>query len=252
MAEKIGLEEIRVLSPMKGVLRKLVFFVPPDKAVRVREAIFEAGAGHIGEYDMCSFNAPGEGTFRGSEDSDPYVGEKGKMHTEAELRVETVYPAELEQRILKALVKSHPYEEVAYDLYPLENEFGHAGMGILGMLSHSLKEKDFLDLLKQRFSVPLLRHSPFTGRNVEKVALCGGGGSFLLDKAIKAGADAFVTGDVKYHPFFDALGKILLTDIGHFESERFTTEIIYDLLIKKFPNFAFHLTQVNTNPVNYF
>ena len=252
MAEKLGLGGVQILSPLKGQLRKLVFFVPVDHAATVRQAIFEEGAGHIGEYDMCSFSAPGEGTFRGSDDSDPFVGEKGKMHTEPELRVETIFPADREKKILAALLDSHPYEEVAYDIYPLENEYDRAGMGAVGELEKALSEKGFLDLLKDRFGIPHIRHTRFRGIKVRKVALCGGSGSFLLQKAIASGADAFVTGDIKYHPFFDADGKILMADIGHYESEQFTTGIIYDLLIKKFSNFAVHLSEVNTNPVNYY
>lgn len=252
MAEKLDLKGTRVLSPVKGRLRKLVFFVPPDHAARVREAIFNAGAGQLGEYDRCSFNAPGEGTFRGGEAADPYVGEKGKLHTEPELRVETIYPAEREGRILEALTGSHPYEEVAYDLYPLENEYDRAGSGAVGELDQALGEKAFLGLLKERFTVPVVRHSPLTGRKVKKVALCGGSGGFLLPKALASGADVFISGDIKYHTFFEADGRILLADIGHYESEQFTREIIYELLIKNFPNFAVHLTEVITNPVNYY
>jgi len=252
IAEKLGLENPRIISPVRGQLRKLVFFVPVDHAAAVREAIFAAGAGHIGEYDMCSFNAPGEGTFRGSENTDPFVGEKGRMHTEPELRVETIFPAERERRILDALIDAHPYEEVAYDVYPLENEYDRIGMGVTGELKVPLDGTHFLDLLKQCFRIPVIRHSRLPDNKIKKVALCGGSGSFLLARAIAIGADAFVTGDIKYHPFFDADGKILMADIGHYESEQFTTEIFYDLLKKKFPKFTLHLTEVNTNPVNYY
>jgi dinuclear metal center YbgI/SA1388 family protein len=252
IAEKLGLEDPRILSPVRGQLRKLVFFVPVDHAEAVRQAVFKAGAGHIGEYDMCSFNAPGEGTFRGSENSDPFVGEKGRMHTEPELRVETIFPADRERRILEALIDAHPYEEVAYDVYALENEYDRVGMGVTGELKEPVDGTRFLDLLKQCFLIPVIRHSRLPDKKIKKVALCGGSGSFLLNRAISSGADAFVTGDLKYHQFFDADGKILMADIGHYESEQFTTEIFYDLLKKKFPKFALHLTEVNTNPVNYY
>ncbi len=252
IAAKMGLENVKILSPVKGKLRKLVFFVPVDNAAEVREAIFNAGAGKIGEYDMCSFNATGEGTFRGSESSDPFVGVKGKLHTEPEIRVETIFPSERQKNILAALLKTHPYEEVAYDIYPLENEFDRAGMGVIGELKQEIGETGFLDLLKNNFGIPVIRHSKFLEKPVKRIALCGGSGSFLLGKAMASGADAFVTGDVKYHSFFDADGKILMTDIGHFESEQFTTDIFYDLLLKNFPTFAIHLTEVNTNPVNYY
>jgi len=252
MAEKLGVLKPRILSPVRGQLRKLVFFVPTEHAAAVRDAVFQAGAGHIGEYDMCSFNAPGEGTFRGSDDSDPFVGEKGRMHTEPELRVETIFPKEREGRVLRALLETHPYEEVAYDVYPLDNEYSLAGMGVVGEMDKALGETEFLDRLKDCFGVPLIRHTKLLGRPVKRVALCGGSGSSLLSSAISSGADAFVTGDIKYHTFFDADGKILMADIGHYESEQFTAEIFYDLLTKKFPKFAVHLTEVNTNPVNYY
>ena len=252
MAEKIGLSDVKVLAPVRGKLKKLVFFVPEDDAAGVREAIFEAGAGHIGEYDMCSFNAAGKGSFRGSDETDPYVGKKGEFHMEPELRVETIFPADREKKILSALISAHPYDEVAYDVYPLDNEFERLGMGVVGKLDTGLDEKKFMELLKKEFGVPVVRHSPLTGSEIRKVAMCGGSGSFLLGRAISSGADAFVTGDVKYHPFFDASGKILMADIGHYESEQFTTDIFYDLLMKNFPNFAVHLTELNTNPVNYY
>ena len=252
IAGKLGLIKPIILSPVKGQLRKLVFFVPTDHAAELREKIFEAGAGHIGGYDMCSFNTPGEGTFRGSQESTPFAGKKGQFSTEPELRVETIFPKDRERKILAALIEAHPYEEVAYDIYPLDNIYERAGLGIVGDMEHACSETDFLDLLKERFGIPMIRHTRFLNKKVKKVALCGGSGSFLLPQAIASGADAFVTGDIKYHPFFDAEGRILMADIGHYESEQFTTEIFYDLLIKKFPRFAVHLTEVNTNPVNYY
>jgi dinuclear metal center YbgI/SA1388 family protein len=252
MAERLALKNIRILLPMADQLRKLVFFVPVDHAAPVRQEIFKAGAGHIGNYDMCSFNAPGEGTFRGSEDSDPFVGEKGTMHTEPELRVETIFPKEREGRIIQALLRAHPYEEVAYDIYPLTNQYDRAGSGAVGELQEPVDEQTFLQLLKNRFNTPVVRHTGFLDRKIKRVALCGGSGSFLLSGAIASGADAFVSGDFKYHQFFDADGRILVADIGHYESEQFTKEIFYELLTKKFPKFAVHLSEVNTNPVNYF
>jgi len=252
MAEMLGLEHTRILSPMEDQLRKLVFFVPADKADNVRQAIFEAGAGHIGEYDMCSYSTSGEGTFRGSEDSNPYVGEKGKMHTEPELRIETIYPRFRENDIIDALLRSHPYEEVAYDLYPLANNFDHAGMGIIGNLSEAISEKELLNRLKENFHIDSIRHSRLLEKPVEIIAVCGGSGSFLLQKAISSGAHVFVSGDFKYHQFFDADDRILIADIGHYESEQFTKDIFYEFLNKKFPTFALHLSEQNTNPVNYY
>ncbi len=252
LAEKIGLKEPRILSPVKGMLRKLVVFVPTEHASRVREAVFSAGAGHIGEYDRCSFNIEGEGSFRGSENTDPYVGSAGSTHLEKELRIETIYPAFMEKRILKAMIEAHPYEEVAYDIYKLHNRWDRAGTGITGELDKPVKPVDFLYLLKEVFRVKIVRHTKLPDKPIVKVAVCGGSGSSLIGQARSSGADAFVSGDFKYHDFFAAGSDMMITDIGHFESEQFTIEIFYEVLTKNFPNFAIHLSEVNTNPVNYF
>jgi dinuclear metal center YbgI/SA1388 family protein len=252
IGEKLGLKNTGILAPATDHLRKLVFFVPPDHADKVRVEIFKAGAGHIGAYDMCSFSTPGEGTFRGSEESYPFVGKKGVLHTEQELRMETIFPKERENRIIQALIRSHPYEEVAYDIYPLTNKYDRVGSGAVGELEKPLDEESFLRLLKDSFNTPLIRHTGLLDKKIKRVALCGGSGSFLLPSAIASHADAFVSGDFKYHQFFDADRRILVADIGHYESEQFTKEIFYELLTNKFTKFAVHLSEVNTNPVNYF
>ena len=252
MAGRLGLVNQRMLAPMEGALKKMVVFVPHDHLERVRMAMFDAGAGVIGAYDWCSFNLEGKGTFRGSEGTDPYVGTPGEMHQEPETRLETIVPAHLAARVVKAMIAAHPYEEVAYDLYPLDNLYNQAGSGMLGELEHPMDEEVFMGFVKDRFKVRTIRHSTLLGKQVKKVALCGGAGSFLLGRAKAAGADVFVTGDMKYHQFFEAEGKILVMDIGHFESEQFTRELFYDLLIKKFPKFAIRLSGTDTNPIKYF
>ncbi len=252
ICRKIGLENTRILLPRQEELRKLVFFVPPDHAQKVREKIFEAGAGVIGNYDQCSFNLPGEGTFRASEETDPYVGEKGELHTEKEIRVETIFPKHRQSAVIEALLGAHPYEEVAYDLYPLDNQYYDAGMGMIGQLPEPVDEKYFLKQIKNKFSSRIIRHSRLLKRKIQTVAVCGGSGSSLLKEAIRQEADIFLTADLKYHQFFDADGKIVFADIGHYESEQFTAELFHDILLKNFPNFAVHFSKVNTNPVNYF
>ncbi|HYQ56735.1 MAG TPA: Nif3-like dinuclear metal center hexameric protein, partial [Draconibacterium sp.] len=217
-----------------------------------REAVFAAGAGHIGNYDSCSFNVHGQGTFRGNETTNPFAGEKGQQHYENEIRVETIFPDYLQDKVINALVQTHPYEEVAYDIYSLDNKFDQIGMGMTGNLPKETDEKEFLKQLKKVFDVGVIKHTALKNKKVKKVAVCGGAGSFLLNQAIAAGADFFVTGDFKYHQFFDAENKIVIADIGHFESEQFTKELFYELLTKKFPKFAVHLSEVNTNPVFYF
>ena len=252
MANRLGLVHQRVLDPIRGVLKKLVVFVPVDHLDAVRTAMFDAGAGHIGAYDRCSFNLDGTGTFRGSEDANPFVGEKGLLHQEPETRVETIVPAHRVDRVIGAMIEAHPYEEVAYDVYPLDNALDSAGMGLIGELEDPVGEEVFLNFVRDRFGAEVIRHSALLGRPVSTVALCGGAGSFLLKKAISAGADVFVTGDFKYHQFFDAEGKIVVMDIGHYESEQFTRELFYDLISKNFPKFAVRLAETDTNPINYF
>jgi len=232
--------------------KKLVTYAPLSHATIVREALFKAGAGHVGDYSECSFNTNGTGTFKGGQDTNPYVGERGQQHHEAETRIETIYPAHLESKILMALFLDHPYEEVAYDLYTLTNQHQQVGAGMIGEIEIPVNEHDFLSHLKNKMQAAVVRHTELTGKSVKKVAVCGGSGGFLLKQAIAAGADVFVTADYKYHEFFDAEGKIVIADIGHFESEQFTQHLLYEIIQKKFSNFAVRLTEINTNPIKYF
>jgi dinuclear metal center YbgI/SA1388 family protein len=252
IGEKLGLEHLRILAPKAGILKKLVTFVPASHHEQVLQALFGAGAGHIGNYDSCSFNAEGTGTFRGNAASSPFTGKPGELSREKETRIETIFEAGFQGRVLSALAGSHPYEEVAYDLYTLDNQHPQVGSGMLGELTSSLSEADFLNHVKNVFGAPVIKHTAKTGKPVKKVAVCGGSGRFLLKNAIQSGADAYITSDFKYHEFFDAENQILLIDTGHFESERFTPEIFYEIIQKKFPTFAIRLSKVDTNPVNYF
>jgi dinuclear metal center YbgI/SA1388 family protein len=252
ICETLGIKNCHILAPKNNLLKKLVTYVPVSHADEVRNALFNAGAGNIGNYSECSFNAEGTGTFKGNENTDPYVGEPGKRHLENEIRVETVYPAVLESKILMALVLAHPYEEVAYDLYTLTNQYRQAGAGMIGELETPVSEEEFLYQVKEKMRAQVIRHTALTGRHIKKVAVCGGSGSFLLKAAIAAGADIFITADYKYHEFFDAEGKIVIADIGHFESEQFTQQLLYEIIRKKFSTFAVRLTELNTNPVKYF
>lgn len=251
ICEKIGLAGIRILAPAPDKLLKLVTFIPADHLEKVREAVFAAGAGHIGNYDQCSYNIVGEGTFRGGESTKPFAGIKGEFHTEKEIRFETILPGHLKNKVIKALLNSHPYEEVAYDLYPLQNDFPTVGAGMIGELPQEENEADFLARVMEIFNSKVIRHTVFLNKPVKRVAVCGGTGSFLLSRAMAEGADVFVTADFKYHEFFDAENKILVADIGHYESEQFSKEVFRELLIKKFPNFALHLSGIKTNPVMY-
>lgn len=251
MAAMLGLEKIAVLSEKENTLKKLFTFAPADKAGQVRNAIFIAGGGHIGNYSECSFNAEGTGTFKAGEGADPYVGSVGVQHQEKEIKIEVIFPAFLQNKIVAALKAVHPYEEVAYDVVSLANTHPGTGSGVTGEFAAEVDEKQFLVKLKETFNVPVVRHTRFTGKPIKKIALCGGAGSFLISKALAAGADAYVTADIKYHEFFDANNRMLIADIGHYESEQFTINLLQELLEQKFPTFAVLKTGVRTNPVFY-
>lgn len=252
IAEKLKLQQLSILSPKEDLLNKLVVFVPREHAEKLRSALFRAGAGQIGNYSECSFNVSGTGTFKAEEGTNPYVGVIGERHAEGEDRIEVIYPQHIERSMLIAMYEAHPYEEVAYDIYRLQNKYDQVGSGMIGHLPAPLKEIEFLELLKQNLAAKVIRHTRLRDKNIERVAVCGGSGGFLLPHAIKRGADVFVTADYKYHEFFDAEKKIVIADVGHFESEQFTQELLLEIIQKKFPNFAVRLTGVNTNPINYY
>lgn len=251
LSDKLGLINKKILVQKKNELLKLVTYVSLEHADKVRQALFEAGAGHIGNYDSCSYTSEGNGTFKANKEADPYIGEIGKLHIEKEIRIETILPRIVKNKVVKALLDNHPYEEPAYDIYSLENSYPLIGSGMIGELSDPKEENDFLAFIKKIFQLKCIRHTRLPGKPVKKVAICSGSGSFLLPDAISSGADAFISSDFKYHQFFDADNKLIIIDMGHYESERYTKDIFYGLLIKKFPTFAVHLSKVNTNPINY-
>ncbi|MCT8340808.1 Nif3-like dinuclear metal center hexameric protein [Flavobacteriaceae bacterium TK19130] len=252
MCKKLGVKKTSVLVPQKETIKKLITFVPKKHAEVVREALFAAGAGSIGNYDHCSFNVEGEGSFQGNEDSNPTVGEKGNTHFETETQIGVTFPKHTQSKVLKALFTSHPYEEVAYEVTTLENANQHIGMGMLGEFESPMEENDFLSLLKDTFGTGCIRHSQCLQKNIKKIAVLGGSGSFAIDAAKAAGADAFVSADFKYHDFFKSENRILICDIGHYESEQFTKQLLHSFLTKKFTNFATVLSKTNTNPISYF
>lgn len=252
MADKLGLTKRTVLSPKTGTLEKLFTFVPLAQAEQIRQAVFNAGAGFIGRYSECSFSVEGIGTFKAGDGATPFVGEIGKQHQEKEYKVEVVYPTHLRSAVISAMKAAHPYEEVAYDLVAMQNAHPEIGSGIVGELPAALPVNDFLSTLKSAFRLEVVRHTADTGRPIHRVAVCGGAGSFLISKALAANVDAYVTSDLKYHEFFDAEDRMLLCDIGHFESEQFTTELLADILQQKFPTFAVLKSDTKSNPVYYY
>ncbi len=252
IAQKIGLINAQVLAPKKSIIKKIVTFVPTLNLENVRTALFNAGAGNIGNYTNCSYVLEGTGSFKANENANPFVGENGKLHFEKETRLEVIFESFNEQKIITALKENHPYEEVAYDLYNLENFNNEVGSGLIGELPIPMTENDFLNHLKIVFNLKSVKHTKFLEKKIQKVSLCGGSGSFLLKNAINLKSDIYISSDFKYHEFFDAENSILIADIGHYESEQFTPEIFYEIISNKFPTFALYLTEINTNPVNYF
>lgn len=251
ISDRIGLTGTKILQPKKQVLSKLEFFVPSKDKEHVLRAIFDAGAGQIGEYKDCSFQVEGTGTFTPSDKANPYLGQRGIPQFEQETRIEVIFPSFLSAKVLAAMKKNHPYEEVAYYLVSLENENQEVGAGMIGKLPVTMSGEEFLEHLKSTMNLKLLKHTRIIDRPVSTVAVCGGAGILLLSDAKKAGADVFVTSDIKYHEFFDAEGQLILCDIGHYESEIFTKDLIAEFLSQNFPNIALYLTKVVTNPTSY-
>lgn len=252
MGDLLGIKNPKVLQPAENTLIKLSVFVPVDHAEKVLNALFSSGAGHIGNYSECSFSTAGNGTFKANEVASPFVGETEVRHTEKETKLEVLVSKHRVNQIVTAMVAAHPYEEVAYDLVPLLNSNSFEGAGMVGDLPVALSETEFLQKLKSTFKCVIIRHTALQNKPVSRVAWCGGSGSFLLQKAKEAKADFYFTGDFKYHEFFDAENQIVIADIGHFESEQFTIELLVELLQEKFPKFAPSIGETNTNPVKYF
>lgn len=252
IANKLGLENRTILQPKPAQLLKLCTFVPKEQSDAVRNALFAAGAGHIGNYSEASFNTDGIGTYKANEKANPYAGKAGKRHEEPEVKIEVLLPAYLQNSLVRALLAAHPYEEVAYDLIPLANANKEVGSGLVGQLPQPLSEVELLHAIKAVFGLSVIRHTPLLQKPVSTIAVCGGAGSFLTKAAIAAGAQVFITADVKYHEFFDANNQLVIADIGHWESEQFTIDLLFDILIAKFPTFAVQKTEVRTNPVYYF
>jgi dinuclear metal center YbgI/SA1388 family protein len=251
ICQKLDLKNTRILSPKMHQLKKLVTFIPLENTEKILKAIYDAGAGQIGNYSECSFKVEGTGSFKPNEAADPAIGSANKVEFVKENRVEVIFPGYLEKKVLSALIKSHPYEEPAFDVNQLENNNKDIGSGMIGELGHAMEETAFLQYLKEKMGLKVIKHTKLTGKKISKVAVCGGSGSFLLKDALKAGAEVFVSSDFKYHEFFNAENDIIIADIGHYESEVYTKELIYELLIQKFSNIALVLSVSNTNPISY-
>jgi dinuclear metal center YbgI/SA1388 family protein len=252
ICEVLGLENTRVLIPKTGVIKKLVTYVPLGSKDALLEKLFEAGAGHLGNYSHCSFTGEGTGSFLPGQGSNPAIGKQGDLQLEPEVQLHITFTHERERAVLDALFAHHPYEEVAYEVTTLENKYGHLGMGMVGELPRAVAPKEFLQLVRDRFHCGCIRHSELPEAPFRKVAVLGGSGAFAIGAAKAAGADILITADVKYHEFYQAEGKMVIADIGHYETEQFTKNLIAEYLSEKIPNFAIALSETKTNPINYF
>ena len=249
--DALGLENTKILVPKTHFIQKLVTYTIPENAEQVRNALFEVGVGKIGNYEDCSFNSQGIGTYMGNENSNPEIGERFEFVETQEIKIEVIFEKQLQGKVLQALFKNHVYEEVAYEIYDLQNQHPNIGLGMVGELEIPLSEVEFLSFVKSKMQCGGIRHSSLLGKSIKKVAVLGGSGSFAIKNAIQAGADVFLTADLKYHNFYEAENKILIADIGHYESERYTKNYIVDYLKEKITNFAIVLSEENTNPVKY-
>ncbi|MFN6943837.1 MAG: Nif3-like dinuclear metal center hexameric protein [Cytophagaceae bacterium] len=252
ICERIELINRKILSPKRDILKKLVTFIPSGEKDNVLQAIHKAGAGNIGNYCECSFTQEGTGSFKPNKEANPAIGSAETLEHVAEIRAEVIFPSYKESQISKALLQAHPYEEPAFDIISLDNTEAYIGSGMIGELAKPMKETDFLTYLKEKMNLSCIRHTALINRDIKKIAVCGGSGSFLLKEAIRQKADIFITSDFKYHEFFDAENNIIIADIGHYESEVFTKDLIYEILIKKFTNIALILSNTITNPISYF
>lgn len=252
IAEKLGIQQAKILLPKLGLLSKLITYVPTENKENLLQALFEAGAGNIGNYSEASFSSEGLGSFKGNANSNPKIGAKGERTYVKEAKVEVLVENQLQNQVFRALLANHPYEEVAYEWIGLNNLHQNIGSGMIGILPEPMLIQDFFRMIQQNFKVPVIRHTPVLRNTVQRIAWCGGAGSFLIEQAKKQGADVFLTGDCKYHEFFDADNQLVIIDLGHYESEQYTSELLIEKLNKNFSNFAFLLTEINTNPVNYF
>ena len=251
IADKLNLKNLQIIENKQDLLYKLVVFVPVDYAEKVRTAIFEAGAGHIGNYDSCSYNITGEGTYRALDGANPFIGEIDELHHEPEIRIETVFPAFLKNKIIARMLEAHPYEEVAYDVYQLKNEKTGFGAGLIGELAEPADETEILRKIKTELNLKCLKHSALLGRKVQKIAVCTGACSFLINKVISVGADIFISSEFRYDQYISAQGKIILADAGHFETEIFIKNLFYSILTKNFTTFAVEFAEKFENPVKY-
>lgn len=251
LAKRLGLCNLRILAPDSDSLKQLVVYCPKEQSQQLKDALYAAGAGNIGNYRHCSYSVNGTGTFEPLQGANPFVGTVGSETYTSEERIEMVYPKAFENKIVSALKANHPYETPAYSLIPLSNANPDVGLGIVGELPEDVEIETFIETVKQTVGIPVVRHSELCRKKVRTVALCGGAGAEFIGTAVAQNADIYLTSDIKYHDFQKATGHIVLADIGHYESEQFAKEFFYDKLSEKFRIFAIRIAKTETNFVGY-
>lgn len=252
ICQQLGLKGMRILQPKKNNLKQLSVYVPKDYTESLKQALFSAGAGNIGFYDECSFSIGGEGTFRPLDGSNPFSGQQNIRENADENMISVIFESYKLGQIISAMKSAHPYEEVAYQIYSLDNENQHAGLGMYGELEEAMDEKDFLKMVKEKFNLEIIKHSAFTNKKIKRVGVLGGSGASGIKSALSKKCDAYLTGDIKYHDYFLAESQMLICDIGHYESEQFVVRQLFEILSQKFSTFAISKSNEKTNPVNYF
>jgi len=254
LAKTLKLTNLRFLSNIKSAQYKLIVFVPEGHIEKVASAIFENGGGIIGEYSNCSFRTKGQGSFKGSKKTSPSIGKKLNYEKTDEIKLEVLIDSWKLNEILSAIRSVHPYEEIAYDVYPLNNENVNYGIGAIGELHTAMNQREFFNHVSKSLKINNFRYTTGKTNKIKTVAVCGGSGSEVIPAAIKKGADALITADIKYHTFFDNERKILLIDAGHYETEIFSLNEVNKRLadlIKKKKNKVFKYNG-STNPVIFY
>lgn len=250
-AEKLGLSDVKVMAPVKGLYRKLVVNVPAEHSEKLKEALFKIGCGQQGNYQKCSYSTLGKGQFEPNGEAKPFIGTQNNLEKVEEERIEMIYPAYLQHAVIQAIYENHPYEEPAFDLFSLENTERKVGLGRIGELPEEMDCKEFFSYLKEKLNLEHLRYCGDEGKKIRRVAVCGGGGAGFIDTAIALNADAYVSGDFKYHDFFKSHSGTVLVDIGHYEGECFIKNIIFNLLKEKFTTFAVLSSEFENLNVKY-
>jgi hypothetical protein len=254
IAEKLGLQHAKILEPSNNhPLYKLIIYAPTENVEEIKQALFNAGGGYIGNYSECSFSTSGVGSFKAMNNAQPHIGKIGSRILVNEDKIEVIVPQYKVQHCLQNVRNIGFYEEVAHDIIKLDNKDHFIGAGMLGSLLESMHIDEFLRHLKDSMDLQVIKYTKGTeGRKIKTVAVCGGSGSFLLKSAIAQNADIFITADYKYHQFFDHESKITIADIGHYESEKYTYQLFHEWIYKSYPEVPIYNTHIETNPIKYF